>query len=133
MSAALELIRIVQSRGGRLWVDGEDLVIAPKNAAMPVIEALRRLKPELVEELVRRPQMPAGVQLVEWAPRPAPIRLSNCAVVTDVERFVASTLRQLDAHLRGERFLDGGWGLSDRIRLSNAPCSCFAFSVALEQ
>jgi hypothetical protein len=45
LRAALELIRAVETNGGYLRVDGEDLVISPANAATPVMKELREHKP----------------------------------------------------------------------------------------
>lgn len=50
MSAALELIRAVEANGGRFLVDGEYLVIAPGEAAAPVIDKLRQHKAELIAD-----------------------------------------------------------------------------------
>jgi Zn ribbon nucleic-acid-binding protein len=49
VSAALELIQIVESAGGRFIVDGDRLGIVPKQAAAPVIDALREHKRELID------------------------------------------------------------------------------------
>jgi hypothetical protein len=54
MSTAQELIRIVESRGGRLTIEGEKLVIEPGNAAAPVMEELRANKPEIIALLQSR-------------------------------------------------------------------------------
>jgi hypothetical protein len=122
MSAALELIRAVEANGGRFRIDGEYLVIAPGEAAAPVMEELRRHKAELLAELARRPAMPAGVRLIRWAPQTAPIILTQCSTVTDVDLFIRSTLRQVEAQLSGKDWV-AGWTLStllDRLAL----CGC---------
>ena len=120
---ALELIQRVEANGGRFRVDGEYLVIAPKEAAAPVMEELRQHKAELMAELARRPAMPTGVRLVRWEPKDAPVQLSPCSTVTDTEKFIRSTLRQLEAALEGRRWQAGNWGLSGLIdRL--AACGC---------
>ncbi|MGO9325223.1 MAG: hypothetical protein ACLP07_11740 [Terracidiphilus sp.] len=123
MSAALELIRTVEANGGHFRVDGEYLVIAPGEAAAPVMEELRQHKSELLAELARRPAMPAGVRLVSWSPKAAPVQLSECSTVTDVELFIRSTLRQLEARLSGKDWLAGGWGLSGLLARLEA-CGC---------
>jgi hypothetical protein len=46
MSAARELIQIVESAGGRYMVDGDRLGIVPREAAAPVLEELRLHKVE---------------------------------------------------------------------------------------
>jgi hypothetical protein len=123
MSAALELIRTVEANGGQLRVEDGWLVIAPEDAATPVLEELRQHKAELIAELAGRPAMPAGVRLISWSPREAPIRLSQCSTVTDVEKFIRSTLRQVEARLSGKDWLAGGWGLSGLLARLEA-CGC---------
>ena len=123
MSAALELIRTVEANGGCLRIDGEYLVIAPGEAAAPVMEELRQHKAELMAELARRPAMPSGVRLVSWSPKAAPVQLSLCSTVTDTEKFIRSTLMQLAARLSGKGWLDGGWGLSGLLARLEA-CGC---------
>ena len=123
MSTALGLIQIVESAGGRFMVDGDRLGIVPREAATPVIDALRQHKAELLAELARRPAMPAGVRLVSWSPKNVPVQLSECSTVTDTEKFIRTTLMQLAARLRGKDWLDGGWGLSGLLARLEA-CGC---------
>ena len=123
MSAALELVYAVEANGGRFRVEGEYLVIAPEEAAAPVMEELRLHKAEIVELLARRPAMPAGVRLVSWNPSGEPIRLSPCETVTDNGEFIRSTLRQLEAALEGRSGQAGNWGLCGLLeRLASAGC-----------
>jgi hypothetical protein len=124
MSAALELIRTVEANGGHLRVDGEDLVISPANAAAPVMEELRHHKPEIIELLAQRPAMPSGVRLIRWEPKAGPVHLSECSTVTDVDKFIRSTLRQLEARLHGKGWLAGGWTLSTLLERLEV-CGCF--------
>ena len=122
-AAALELIQRIEAAGGRFMIDGDRLGIVPRDAAMPVLEELRRHKTELIVELARRPKMPAGVRLIRWEPRDAPVQLSECSTVTDVDRFIRSTLQQIEARLRGKDWLAGNWTLSALIdRLSAVGC-----------
>lgn len=123
MSAVVELIRTVEANGGRFMVDGGRLGIVPATAAEPVMEALRQHKAELLAELASRPLMPAGVRLVSWEPKSAPVRLSECSTVTDTEKFIRATLRQLEARLHGKGWTDGGWGLSGLVARLEA-CGC---------
>ncbi|MGA3159880.1 MAG: hypothetical protein ABSC77_01600 [Terracidiphilus sp.] len=123
MNSALELIQVVESAGGRFMVDDGRLGIIPATAAKPVMEELRQHKMELLAELARRPAMPAGVQLISWTPKAAPVKLSPCSTATNVDLFVRSTLRQLEARLSGKSCLDGGWGLSGLLdRLAAVGC-----------
>jgi hypothetical protein len=122
--AALSLIRAVEARGGILFIDGQDLVIRPKSAAAPLLEDLRQHKAEIMAELAQRLTMPAGVRLLRWEPKEPPIRLSECATVTDTDKFVRTTLRQLDARLRGEDWRAGNWPLSTLLaRLEMCGCN----------
>lgn len=120
---AIELIRTVETAGGRFLIDGDRLGIVPASAVQPVLEEVRRKKFEIIDLLQRLPAMPAGVRLVSWCPREAPVRLSECETVTDIDRFIRSTLRQVDARLSGKGWMDGGWTLSvllDRLKA----CGC---------
>jgi hypothetical protein len=56
MNEASELIAIVESRGGRLTIEGDRLVIEPKEAALPLVESLRAYKPQIVALLQSRPK-----------------------------------------------------------------------------
>lgn len=67
--------------------------------------------------------MPPGVKLVQWQPKAAPVRLSPCSTVTDVERFIRQTLMQLQAALEGQTWQSGNWGLSGLLeRLAAVGC-----------
>jgi hypothetical protein len=63
--------------------------------------------------------LPPGCRIVEWAPKEAPVRLTS-STVTDVPRFVQSTLAQIAAELKGRHWLGGHWGgvpgLLDRLK-----------------
>jgi hypothetical protein len=59
MNEAQELIRIVESRGGRLTIEGEKLVIEPQSAALPLADSLRTYKPEIVALLQSRTEQEA--------------------------------------------------------------------------
>jgi hypothetical protein len=59
MNEAQELILIVESRGGRLTIEGEKLVIEPQSAALPLADSLRTYKPEIVALLQSRSEQEA--------------------------------------------------------------------------
>jgi hypothetical protein len=48
MSAAVELIQAVKANGGQIRVEGDCLVIAPGEAAAPVMDELRQHKAEII-------------------------------------------------------------------------------------
>jgi hypothetical protein len=54
MNEAAELVQIVEARGGRLFIEGEKLVIEPDTAALPLMDSLRAFKPEIVALLQSR-------------------------------------------------------------------------------
>jgi hypothetical protein len=121
---ANEILRNIESVGGALWVTGESLGYRIPASESSLVDEIRTCKWELVELLAQRPVMPAGVRLVSWFPKDAPVRLSECETVTNVDLFVRATLRQLEAQLSGNDWIAGGWGLSgllDRL----AACGCF--------
>ena len=92
---------------------------------MPVIEELRRHKAELLAELARRPAMPAGVRPVRSAAcSGSPWRLSECSTVTDTEKFIRTTLTQLEAPLEGRNWQSGNWGLSGLAGASRRRLRC---------
>ncbi len=124
MSSVLELIHAVEAAAGGFIVDGSRLGIAPPSAAEPVVKELRRHKAEVIAELARRSAMPVGVRLVSWTPKKAPVQLSQCSTVTDVEKFIRSTLRQVEARLDGKGWLAGNWTLSTLLERL-AACGCF--------
>ena len=76
-SAAWELVSFVEANGGEFLIDGEDIVIRPGDAAMPVLEELREHKVAIIALLQSRSCTtdPAGNLLDgEWM-------LQECAYV----------------------------------------------------
>jgi len=67
MSVAAELIRAVEANGGQLRVEDGWLVIAPEEAATPVIEQLRQHKAEIVN-LLESASIPQH-ESTEWRKR----------------------------------------------------------------
>lgn len=124
MTSATEILHTVQSHGGQLWlVDGERLRYRLPESLRPMVDVLREHKSEIIELLAQRPAMPAGVRLVSWSPKAAPVQLSRCETVTDTDKFIRTTLMQLTARLSGKDWLDGGWGLSGLLARLEA-CGC---------
>jgi len=108
--SALDLIQAVRERGGRFLLDGEKLGVSPRSAAEPFAEQIRESKREIIALLNLR--LPTGVRLVKYAAKAAPVQLSPCSVVTDTEKFIGSTFRQLDARLTGKDWAAGNFPLS---------------------
>jgi hypothetical protein len=123
MNSVPELIHAVESLGGRFMIDGGRLGIVPATAAATLIDELRRYKPEIIELLAQRPAMPASVRLVSWNPKNAPVQLSPCETVVDSEKFIRTTLIQIDARLHDKNWLAGNWPLSGLVeRLAAVGC-----------
>lgn len=65
--------------------------------------------------------MPDGITLLSWEPKQPPVALSTYSVVNDTGEFIESTLRQLDAALRGRCWAAGNRSVRDLIeRLEQA-------------
>jgi hypothetical protein len=129
---ATEIIGRITSAGGRIWLE-EDKVRARIPETLRSLEGMiRSHKPELMVELARRPSMPVGVRLISWSPKDAPVQLSECSTVTDVDLFIRSTLRQVEARLSGKDWLAGGWGLSGLLARLEACGCCVALDNPLE-
>ena len=60
---------------------------------------------------------------MRWEPKTAPVQLSPCSTVTDVNLFIRTTLAQLEDQLSGKDWLAGGWGLSGLLSRLEA-CGC---------
>lgn len=65
MSTPLELIKEVEAKGGRMWVEGGTIVILPSIAALPIAEELRQHKREIIRLLENRRIAPAH-DPAEW-------------------------------------------------------------------
>src|SRR5437879_13797707 len=57
------------------------------------------------------PALPLGVRMVRYEPKPPPVAIDVCSVVTDVEKFIQAELRELDARLHRPVKIRGGWGV----------------------
>jgi hypothetical protein len=123
MNSPLELIQIVESAGARFMVDGDRLGIFPKEAAAAVRAQLIEHKQEVLALLAQRPSLPPTVKLVRWEPKIAPVQISKCTTVVDVEKFISATLGQLAAHLNGQYWQAGNWPLATLLaRLEAVGC-----------
>jgi hypothetical protein len=49
------------------------------------------------------PEIPEGVCLLVWNPKPAPVLLTSASVVTEVDQFIADTLARLGAALHSKQ------------------------------
>ena len=120
---ASEIIEIIASAGGRIWLVEDKLRVLLPESLRPMVELIRSRKLELVEKLAETPAMPAGLRLIRWEPETPPVQLSRCETVTDVDKFTRATLRQVEARLKGNGWLAGNWKLSTLLdRLAAVGC-----------
>lgn len=99
MTSAEQLIERIHAAGGILTLKGDRIVAEVPEEAAPLLHDLRALRDEAYHLILERetiPPMPAGVRLVAWNPKSAPVMITRWAVVTDVPGFVRCTLRQLE-------------------------------------
>jgi hypothetical protein len=116
VTTAEQLIEQVEGVGGVLAWNGERIHVRVPEGEAYLIDDLRAHREEvalLLRERQEVPLMPAGVRLVRWEPKPAPVMLTQCAVVTNVRRFVAMTLLELKAALHGKRWQSGHWSVRE--------------------
>jgi len=118
-----EIIRTVHDAGGQLWLEGDKVHARLPEKLRPFVAVIRQHKPEIIDLLSQRLAMPAGVRLVSWSPKAAPIQLERGQTVTDTERFIESSLAQLAAALEGRNWQAGNWGLSGLLERL-ALCGC---------
>jgi hypothetical protein len=104
---AAELIDHIIDAGGQIRLEGAMIHAVLPAAMRPLERAIRSLKADLITELARRPEMPTGIRLIRWQPKEPPVQLSEFETVTDTHRFIQTTLRQLDARVRGGTWLAG--------------------------
>jgi hypothetical protein len=70
------------------------------------------------------PPMPPGLRLVKWEPKEAPIEISPYETVIETEKYIESTLRQVDALLNHRGWLGGNWPLKIVLeRLEKVGCT----------
>ncbi len=122
---APEVVRRIEEVGGTLSLNGDRIRYELPEDAAPMIEVLRQYRDEVFGVLRERrrsesgkshpdlyavvlekttqsepPPMPAGVKLLRWEPMRAPVGLTMFSVVTEPQRFIETTLQQLEAALR---------------------------------
>ena len=73
-----EILAMVSAAGGLLWLERGKVRARLPESLRPMVDKLREHKGEIIELLAPRPAMPAGVRLVSWSPKDAPIQLSRC-------------------------------------------------------
>ena len=143
---APELVQRIEAAGGVLTLTGDRIHYEAPEDAAPMIEALRRYRDEVFGMLRERegrpsgknhsdpyavalekatqsepPPMPGGVRLLQWAPERPPVVIESWAVVTDVPRFIQTTLGQLQAAVARKNWLAGNRSVRELVeRLEQA-------------
>jgi hypothetical protein len=123
MTSAIDLIQEIEDAGGQFMIDGAQLGIRSVRIERPVFEELALQKIEIITILSRRLLIPQGVRLVRWDPKQCPVHLSEFETVVNVDEFVRTTLRQVNARLHAKDWAAGNWTLSALIdRLAGVGC-----------
>lgn len=115
---AIELLNAVEKVGGSLVLNGSQIKYAIPKRARWLISELKQNREELVRLLrgERTPApMPPGVRLLKWDPKTPPVAIVRMGIVTNVDLFIDSTLRELRARLEGKNFLAGNWSLRELV------------------
>ena len=63
------------------------------------------------------PLMPPGVRLLKWEPKTPPVAIVRMGIVSNVDKFIGATLRELRARLEGKDFVAGKYG-----QIANQAC-----------
>jgi hypothetical protein len=115
---AVEVLHAVEEAGGLLALNhGRIKYTIPKPASWLVTE-LKHNREELIELLRKNeapPSMPPGVRLLSWEPKNPPVAIVRMGIVSNVDKFVEATLRQMRARLEGRDFLAGNWSLRELV------------------
>jgi hypothetical protein len=124
---APEVLEAVQNVGGSLALSGERIQYALPDSAVWLVPELKRNRKELIGLLRGErtpPPMPPGVRLLKWEPKDPPIAIVRMGIVSNVDKFIGATLRELRASLDGKDFLAGNWSLRELVdRLEQAGVS----------
>jgi hypothetical protein len=115
---APEVLEAVQNVGGSLVLNGSQIKYAIPKRAMWLISELKQNREELIGFLRGErtpPPMPPGVRLLKWEPKTPPVAIVRMGIVSNVDKFIGATLRELRARLEGKDFLAGNWSLSELV------------------
>jgi len=115
---ASEVLHAVEKAGGSLAVNGGRIKYTiPKRAAWLVHELKQNRKDliGLLREEGAPPPMPPGIRLLKWQPKTLPVVIVRMGIVSNVDKFIDATLRQVRARLEGKDFLAGNWSLRELV------------------
>lgn len=114
MTETENLMQQVERLGGAFVVRGDEIAVEyPEEKASEVESILPKLSAEkdTVRSLLYKrppgipapaecPLLPPGVRLKKYAPKSPPVLVQPWSVVTDVDKFIAACLRDLDWRLK---------------------------------
>jgi hypothetical protein len=115
---ALEVLHAVKKAGGSLALNGGQIKYTIPKRDVWLVPELKQNREELIELLTggrTSPLMPPGVRLVKWEPKTPPVALVRMGIVSNVDKFIDATLRELRARLEGKDFLAGNWSLRELV------------------
>jgi hypothetical protein len=115
---APETLEAIENVGGSLKLNGERIQYVLPDSAVWLVLELKHNREELIGLLRKRaapPQMPPGVRLLKWEPKTPPVAIVRMGIVSNVDKFVDATLRQVRARLEGKDFLAGNWSLRELV------------------
>jgi hypothetical protein len=114
---AIEVLHAVEKAGGSLALNAGQIKYKIPSPAVWLVTELKQHREELIGLLegAIRPAMPPGVRLLKWEPKNAPIAIVRMGIVSDVPKFIAATLLELQARLEGKDFLAGNWSLRELV------------------
>ena len=115
---APEILEAIQNLGGSLVLSGERIQYVLPDSALWLVTELREKRDKLIE-LLRQNEtpapMPPGVRLLKWKPKNPPIAIVRMGIVSNVDKFIGATLRELRARLEGRDFPTGNWSLPELV------------------
>jgi len=98
VNQAEHVIESVRAAGGTLVLHGRKILCRLPQNATHLLDDLRRCRNDVESALRQRetvPDMPPGVQLLEWLLKSPPVAIETFAVVTEPALFAVTTLEQL--------------------------------------
>jgi hypothetical protein len=118
-----DVVSELEEAGAAFQLDGERVRVSYPGDELREelagrIGLLRAQRSEVAAYLKARsaaPRMPEGVRLVRWEPKPVPVILTRFAIVTDVAKFISTTLLELRAALVGEPWQSGHWSVRELV------------------
>ena len=119
MSApVVELITEALALGITLRLQGDRIqAILPNDLrAKKCLERLKSSRDEVIQHLREQKDetgLPPGFRILRWEPKPAPVEIVRHAVVIDVDKFIAATLKQLRAAADKDIWAAGNWTIRE--------------------